>query len=85
MLQTFWGLTWTLLRLSGRCVPVAVLAFVACAVALGYQLIWIKEWIDSSVGATVHRASDGSDWMTGLLLLCVVDGELKAGLQSRFS
>uniref|UniRef100_A0A6B0VDX7 Putative abctransporter n=2 Tax=Ixodes ricinus TaxID=34613 RepID=A0A6B0VDX7_IXORI len=71
--MTFWGLTWALLRLSGRCVPVAVLAFAACAVALGYQLIWIKGWIDSSVGATVHRASDGTDWMTGLLVLCLVD------------
>ncbi|CAN7975064.1 unnamed protein product [Ixodes persulcatus] len=71
--MTFWGLTWALLRLSGRCVPLAVLALVACAVALGYQLIWIKGWIDSSVGATVHRASDGFDWMTGLLVLCVVD------------
>ncbi|CAN7974829.1 unnamed protein product, partial [Ixodes persulcatus] len=71
--KTFWGLTWALLRLSGLCVPVAVLALVACAVALGYQLIWIKGWIDSSVGATVHRASDSFDWMTGLLVLCVVD------------
>ncbi|KAG0423106.1 hypothetical protein HPB47_001106 [Ixodes persulcatus] len=78
--MTFWGLTWALLRLSGLCVPVAVLALVACAVALGYQLIWIKGWIDSSVGATVHRASDSFDWMTGLLVLCVVDGALKAGL-----
>ncbi|CAN8001441.1 unnamed protein product [Ixodes hexagonus] len=71
--MTFWGLTWALLRLSGRCVPVAVLAFVACAVALGYQLVWIKGWTDSSTAVTAHGSAKQPDWLTGLLVLCVVD------------
>ncbi|CAN7940136.1 unnamed protein product, partial [Ixodes hexagonus] len=59
----------SLVRLSGPCVPVAMLAFVASGAALACQLIWMKRWTD-----TEHSTQeDSAPWIKGLAALSLLD------------
>lgn len=56
--------------LSGPCVPVAMLAFVASGIALAWQLIWMKRWTDTEYSAR----EDSAPWIKGLVALALLDG-----------
>ncbi|CAN8006751.1 unnamed protein product [Ixodes pacificus] len=55
--------------LSGPCVPVAMLAFVASGIALAWQLIWMKRWTDTEYSAR----EDSAPWIKGLVALALLD------------
>ncbi|EEC20311.1 ABC transporter, putative [Ixodes scapularis] len=58
--------------LAGPCLPIGLLAFVASAVALGWQLNWMKTWTSATSGIASTEPL-GATWMRGLLALCVSD------------
>ncbi|KAM7294635.1 multidrug resistance-associated protein 1 [Ixodes scapularis] len=67
-----WEVSRALLRFSGMCLPVALILFIASAIALAWQLLWIKQWTD----ANSRDTDDGSynlSWLKGLIGLCFAD------------
>ncbi|CAN8006409.1 unnamed protein product, partial [Ixodes pacificus] len=67
-----WEVTRALLRLSGFCMPAALVFFVASAVALAWQLLWIKQWTDANSVDNDDNSHDPS-WVWGLTGLCLGD------------
>ncbi|KAM7294647.1 ATP-binding cassette sub-family C member 3 [Ixodes scapularis] len=65
-------LVWTLCKLAGFCVPVGMIFFVASAVALAWQQLWIKEWTDANSEGSTVDPHDPS-WVRGLVALCLLD------------
>ncbi|CAN8001619.1 unnamed protein product, partial [Ixodes hexagonus] len=65
-------LVWSLLKFSGVCVPICFVFFVASAVALGWQQLWIKQWTDANSPTSAHDPHDPS-WVEGLVTLCLCD------------
>ncbi|KAM7294644.1 ATP-binding cassette sub-family C member 3 [Ixodes scapularis] len=63
---------WSLCKLSGFCVPIGTAFFIASAVALAWQQLWIKQWTDAnSEDSTVDPHSPS--WVKGLVALCLSD------------
>ncbi|CAN8026121.1 unnamed protein product, partial [Ixodes persulcatus] len=67
-----WEVTRALLRLSGFCMPAALIFFAASAVALAWQLLWIKQWTDANSVDNDDNSYDPS-WVWGLTGLCLGD------------
>ncbi|CAN8026122.1 unnamed protein product, partial [Ixodes persulcatus] len=65
-------LVWTLCKLAGFCVPLGMIFFVASAVALAWQQLWIKEWTDANSEGSTVDPHDPS-WVRGLVALCLLD------------
>lgn len=63
---------WSILKMSGICVPIGMLFFVASAVALAWQQLWIKNWTDAEAMSYIEEPSS-SRWVKGLVALCLSD------------
>ncbi|CAN7974906.1 unnamed protein product, partial [Ixodes persulcatus] len=70
--QGAWQLLCSLTKLAGPCLVIGLLAFVASAVALGWQLNWMKTWTSAASGIASAEPL-GATWMWVLLALCVSD------------
>ncbi|XP_042142939.1 multidrug resistance-associated protein 1-like [Ixodes scapularis] len=68
-----WEVMWALHKFSGICLPVALILFIASAVALAWQLLWIKQLTDANTPDTDDDSSNLS-WLMGLIGLCIADG-----------
>ncbi|CAN8001617.1 unnamed protein product, partial [Ixodes hexagonus] len=63
---------WAMLRMSGLWLPAAVAFFISSAVALAWQLLWIKQWTEADSPDNNDDPYDPS-WVRGLVGLCVGD------------
>ncbi|KAG0410064.1 hypothetical protein HPB47_012818 [Ixodes persulcatus] len=63
---------WSLFKLSGVCIPIAIAFFVASAIAFAWQQLWIKQWTDANSSDSTLDPQDPS-WIRGLVTLCFCD------------
>ncbi|KAM7294629.1 ATP-binding cassette sub-family C member 2-like [Ixodes scapularis] len=63
---------WSLFKLSGVCIPIAIAFFVASAIAFAWQQLWIKQWTDANSSNNTLDPHDPS-WIRGLVTLCFCD------------
>ncbi|CAN8001473.1 unnamed protein product, partial [Ixodes hexagonus] len=70
--KSSWQLIRALVRMTGPCLCVGLLAFMLSAVALGWQLSWIRAWTKVQTSA-VPTESPESPWIFTLAAVCTVD------------
>ncbi|EEC06624.1 multidrug resistance protein, putative, partial [Ixodes scapularis] len=70
--KSFWQLIRALARMSGPCIGVGFLACVVSAVALGWQLDWVRTWTRAE-GSMVPMESQESPWIWALAAICATD------------
>ncbi|KAH9364176.1 hypothetical protein HPB48_021997 [Haemaphysalis longicornis] len=71
--KTAWQLAYCLLRLARWPAPFALIAFAVAAGALGWQLVWIKDWTDAAGSPEYGQPK----WVEVLLGLCFLDGKAR--------
>ncbi|KAM7295067.1 putative multidrug resistance protein, partial [Ixodes scapularis] len=69
---SFWQLIRALARMSGPCIGIGFLACVVSAVALGWQLDWVRTWTRAE-GSMVPMESQESPWIWALAAICATD------------
>ncbi|XP_077545768.1 multidrug resistance protein mrp-7-like [Haemaphysalis longicornis] len=67
--KTAWQLACCLLRLARWPAPFALISFAVAAGALGWQLVWIKDWTDAAGSPEYGQPK----WVEVLLGLCFLD------------
>lgn len=61
---------WSGVKMCGHCLLPGVLFLAASAIATSWQLVWIKQWTDSSASGNEEYPYDPV-WMQGLAALCL--------------
>ncbi|CAN8005576.1 unnamed protein product, partial [Ixodes pacificus] len=70
--KSFWQLLRALARMSGPCIGIGFLACVVSAVALGWQLSWVRTWTKAE-GSMMPMESQESPWIWSLAAICATD------------
>ncbi|XP_077545387.1 ATP-binding cassette sub-family C member 2-like isoform X2 [Haemaphysalis longicornis] len=63
--KSTWEVVWTTAKMCGACLWPGVLCLAASALATSWQLVWIKQWTDSSSSGS-YRSPFDSIWIYGL-------------------
>ncbi|KAG0409893.1 hypothetical protein HPB47_013001 [Ixodes persulcatus] len=70
--KSSWQLIRALVRMGGPCIGLGLATFAVSAVALGWQLSWIKQWTQVEVGAVTVDPQEPS-WIPILAAICTID------------